>query len=63
VSVVAANNHFDAIEEDVLHEAWCLIHSDDTEYNNLREVILGETVYDDYALDFAKEQFDTTTDE
>lgn len=43
--------YFDRDQEDVLHDAFLMINSSDTEYETLIEVILGETQYDESALD------------
>jgi hypothetical protein len=57
-------NYFDPTEEGALRDAWCMIHSDETDYNTLREVILGETILKEQSLDYWKENIDEhTTDE
>lgn len=42
---MAEENYFNLEEEDALHDAFLMIRSDETEYDNLRDVILGETLF------------------
>jgi len=60
---VADENYFDADEEDALHDAWCMIHSDETEYDTFREVILGETIFEEHALDYWAENIENNMEE
>lgn len=47
--------YFDRDQEDVLHDAFLMINSSDTEYETLREVILGETRYGEESLEVWEE--------
>lgn len=45
-------NYFDHDEEDVLHDAFLMIVSSDTEYDCIEDVLKNETIYDQQTIDF-----------
>lgn len=53
------DNYFDIDEEDVLHDAFLMIVSDSTDYENIEDVLLGETIYEQHSLDYWRENIDS----
>ena len=52
------DNYFDSNEEDALHDAFLMSHSERTDYDNLRDVLLGETIFEERGLDWWQENID-----
>lgn len=55
---MADGNYFDSREENGLHDAYLMIQSDKTEYECLKDVLLGETIFDEEGLEFWEENVD-----
>lgn len=53
------DNYYDHDEEDVLHDAFLMIVSERTDYENIEDVLIGETIYEQHSLDFWKENIDS----
>lgn len=44
------DNYFDHTEEDVLHDAFLMIVHEDTDYENIEDVLINETIFDAESL-------------
>ncbi|MFB6352934.1 MAG: hypothetical protein ABEJ92_02500 [Halobacteriales archaeon] len=53
-----SENYFDHDEEDVLHDAFLMIVCERTDYENIEDVLVGETIYDERTLDYWKQNAD-----
>lgn len=51
-----SDHYFDHDEEDVLHDAFLMIVSDGNDYENIEDVLLGETIYDQRSINIWKEE-------
>lgn len=52
-------NYFDHEQEDVLHDAFLMIVSERTDYENIEDVLVGETIYEQDGLDYWREEVDS----
>lgn len=50
------DNYFDIIEEYQVHDAFLMIVSDDTDYNNIEDVLLNETTFTKESIEAHKER-------
>jgi hypothetical protein len=56
------DNYFDLDEEDVLHDAFLMIVSERTDYENIEDVLIGETLFEQESLDYWREEVDSFTE-
>ena len=54
-----SENYFDHEQEDALHDAFLMIHSERTDYENIEDVLVGETIYEAHSLTYWKENVDS----
>lgn len=52
------DNYFDSNEEDVVHDVFLMILSDDTDYENIEDVLLGETTFTQRTIDYWSEEYE-----
>lgn len=50
------DNYFNHEQEDVIHDAFLMIVSERTDYENIEDVLVGETIYQQETLDHWKEE-------
>lgn len=55
--VTNEDNYFDHDEEDVVHDAFLMIASSDTDYESIEDVLLGETIYTEHTISYWCERY------
>jgi hypothetical protein len=50
------DNYFESDEEDVVHDAFLMIASSETDYGDIEDVLIGETIYDEHTIEFWKDE-------
>lgn len=53
------DNYFDHEQEDALHDAFLMIVSERTDYDNIEDVLIGETIFEQEGLDYWREEVDS----
>lgn len=51
------DNYFDHAEENAVHDAFLMIVSNDTDYENIEDVLVGETIFDADSLAYWRERY------
>lgn len=51
-----SDNYFDHKEEDILHDAFLMIADSSTEYENIEDVLIGETIYETRSIEIQKKR-------